>query len=98
MSSHKIQFQQHCARQSEDHVVRCLQGAEVPQIRPFSHLDAIAYRFNHRFELRSLIASIVGDVGKAKPLSKKDIRVGMLRHVSIQVKLCAAGLTSVRAH
>ena len=38
--------------------------------------DAFAYRFNHRFDLRGLIASLVVDVAKAKPLSKNGIRGG----------------------
>ena len=39
-----------------------------------SYLDAFAYRFNHRFDLRNLIASLIVDVAKTKPLSKKGIR------------------------
>jgi hypothetical protein len=41
-----------------------------------SYLDAFAYRFNHRFDLRGLIASLIVDVAKAKPLSKNGIRGG----------------------
>jgi hypothetical protein len=40
------------------------------------YLDAFAYRFNHRFDLRGLIASLVVDVAKAKPLTKNGIRGG----------------------
>lgn len=40
------------------------------------YLDAFAYRFNHRFELRGLITSLIVDVAKAKPLSKNGIRGG----------------------
>ena len=40
------------------------------------YLDAFAYRFNHRFDLRGLIASLIVDVAKTKPLSKKCIRGG----------------------
>lgn len=56
-----------------------LSGAfKTLQFRKYAHpyLDDFAYRFNHRFDLRSLIASLVVDVAKAKPLSKNDIRRG----------------------
>lgn len=37
------------------------------------YLDAVAYRFNHRFDLRGFIASYIVDVVKTKPVSKKGI-------------------------
>jgi hypothetical protein len=40
------------------------------------YLDAFAYRFNHRFDLRGLNASLIVDVARSKPVSKKGIKGG----------------------
>lgn len=37
------------------------------------HLSAFAYRFNHRFNLRDLITSLLVDVAKASPRTEKSI-------------------------
>jgi hypothetical protein len=57
-------------------IVGRLQGAEVPEVRPQTYLGAFAYRFNHRFDLRNMIATLIVDVARTKPAAKRAIRVG----------------------
>ena len=38
------------------------------------YLAAFAYRFNRRFDLRGLLANLVVDVARTKPITKRDIR------------------------
>lgn len=38
------------------------------------YLAAFAYRFNRRFDLRGLLANLVVDVARTKPIIKRDIR------------------------
>jgi hypothetical protein len=39
-----------------------------------TYLGAFAYRFNHRFDLRDLIANLIVDAARTKPVPKKMIR------------------------
>jgi hypothetical protein len=41
-----------------------------------TYLGAFAYRFNHRFDLREMIATLIVDVARTKPTAKKVIRGG----------------------
>jgi hypothetical protein len=41
-----------------------------------TYLGAFAYRFNHRFDLRDLIANLIVDVARTKPTAKRVIRGG----------------------
>ena len=36
-----------------------------------TYLGAFAYRFNHRFDLRELIAKLVDDVARSRPTAKR---------------------------
>ena len=38
------------------------------------YLAAFAYRFNRRFDLRGLVASLIVDVVRTKPIKEKDVR------------------------
>jgi hypothetical protein len=39
-----------------------------------TYLGAFAYRFNHRFDLRNMIATLIVDVARTKPAAKRAIR------------------------
>ncbi len=41
-----------------------------------TYLGAFAYRFNHRFDLRNMIATLIVDVARTKPAAKRAIRGG----------------------
>jgi hypothetical protein len=41
-----------------------------------TYLGAFAYRFNHRFDLRDLIATLIVDVTRTKPMPERAIRGG----------------------
>ncbi|MEI8267041.1 MAG: IS1595 family transposase [Betaproteobacteria bacterium] len=41
-----------------------------------TYLAAFAYRFNHRFDLRDLIATLIVDVARTKPIPEKRVRGG----------------------
>ena len=41
---------------------------------PQPYLGAFAYRLNHRFDLRDLIANLIVDAARTKPVPKKIIR------------------------
>jgi hypothetical protein len=41
-----------------------------------TYLGAFAYRFNHRFDLREMIATLIVDAARTKPTAKKVIRSG----------------------
>jgi hypothetical protein len=38
------------------------------------YLAGFAYRFNRRFDLRGLVASLIVDVVRAKPIKEKTVR------------------------
>jgi transposase-like protein len=40
------------------------------------YLAAFAYRFNRRFDLRGLLASLIADVARTRPVDEKRIRIG----------------------
>ena len=39
-----------------------------------TYLAAFAYRFNQRFDLRSLVATLIVDVARTRPIKEKVIR------------------------
>jgi hypothetical protein len=39
-----------------------------------TYLAAFAYRFNHRFDLRSLVATLIVDAARTRPVKEKVIR------------------------
>jgi hypothetical protein len=39
-----------------------------------TYLVAFAYRFNRRFDLRGLVATLIVDVARGKPVSEKMVR------------------------
>jgi hypothetical protein len=41
-----------------------------------TYLGAFAYRFNHRFDLREMIANLSVDAARTKPVPKRMIRGG----------------------
>ena len=41
-----------------------------------TYLGAFAYRFNHRFDLREMIATLIVDAARTKPTAKKVISGG----------------------
>ncbi len=47
-------------------------------------LVLFAYRFNHRFDLRSLVATLIVDVARTLPVKESSSEAGMLRQVSNQ--------------
>jgi hypothetical protein len=48
-------------------------------------LVLFAYRFNHRFDLRSLVATLIVDMARTRPVKEGSSEAGMLRQVSNQV-------------
>ena len=44
------------------------------------YLAAFAYRFNRRFDLRGLIASLIVDVVRRKPIQEKGVRTHVETH------------------
>ncbi len=53
-----------------------------------TYIDAFAYRFNRRLDLRDLIGRLIGDDARNKPVPKKVSReAGIIRQVSYQTLL-----------
>jgi hypothetical protein len=50
-------------------------------------LVLFAYRFNHRFDLGSLVATLIVDVARTGPVKERSSEASMLRQVSNQVLL-----------
>jgi hypothetical protein len=41
-----------------------------------TYLSAFASRFNHRFDMRNLIATLIVDVAKTRPIPQKQVTGG----------------------
>jgi hypothetical protein len=53
-----------------------------------TYMAAFAYRFNRRFDLRGLVATLIADVVRSKPAPEKWSGGGMLRQLSNQDRYC----------
>ena len=73
---------QHGAGQLEDDAGQHISCAEVLQVRNH-YLDAFAYRFNRRFDLRGLVARLIVDVARCLPARNRSPE-RMLRQVTSQ--------------
>ena len=50
-------------------------------------LVLFAYQFNHRFDLRSLVAALIVDMARTRPVKEGASEAGKLRQVSNQLSL-----------
>ena len=69
----RVQVGQHRAGQPQDHLAGAYHSLKYRKYAAH-YLAAFAYRFNRRFDLRDLVARLIVDVARSKPVKETVVR------------------------